>query len=162
MFDGLSFRHGDIIAAPILKSNRHSDIFSRHAYDMRDLGQRLRHVRKLRGLTQVQLAKLARVQQSSVSELETGETKEISGPTLIALANALNVRPQWLLDSSGGMEPNAADLDLSTREIDLILALRERETMAETAVDVPDVAKIRRRSPTPVRLVTPHRKKPEM
>lgn len=62
------------------------------------LGLRLRYAREeLRRLTQSQLAQNAGVKQPSVSELETGETKEISGPTLISISNALDVRPEWLV-----------------------------------------------------------------
>jgi transcriptional regulator with XRE-family HTH domain len=47
------------------------------------------------------LAKRAGIKQPSLSELETGETKEISGPTLIGLAKALEVNPGWLLNGTG-------------------------------------------------------------
>lgn len=66
--------------------------------DLTTVGLRIRHARKeLRKLTQPKLAAAAGIKQPSLSELETGETKEVSGPVLIALAKALQVRPEWLL-----------------------------------------------------------------
>lgn len=56
-------------------------------------------------MTQPQLAKEAGIKQPSLSELETGETKEISGPVLIALAKALRVRAEWLVTGEGPVEP---------------------------------------------------------
>lgn len=62
------------------------------------VGQRIRYARKeLRKVTQLQLAIGAGIKQASLSELETGETKEISGPTLISLAKELRVRAEWLM-----------------------------------------------------------------
>lgn len=65
---------------------------------------RLRHARKARGLTQVKLAHLSGVKQASVSDLERGESKSFRGNTLVALARALNVSPEWLSHGRGTME----------------------------------------------------------
>jgi transcriptional regulator with XRE-family HTH domain len=69
-----------------------------------NLGLRLRHARKERKLTQPQLATAAGLTQPSISELETGETKEISGPTLIAICQAMKIRPIWLVTGKGAMD----------------------------------------------------------
>lgn len=62
------------------------------------VGLRIRHARKeMRKMTQPQLAAASGIKQPSLSELETGETKEISGPVLISIAKALRVRPEWLV-----------------------------------------------------------------
>lgn len=71
---------------------------------VQSLGLRLRNARKERKLSQVQLAKVTGLKQPSISELESGETKEISGPTLIAISDALNVNPSWLVTGKGQME----------------------------------------------------------
>jgi transcriptional regulator with XRE-family HTH domain len=71
------------------------------------LGGRLKEARKLRRLSQVGLAKLAGLKQPSISELESGETKEISGPTLIAICAAMKIRPEWLVTGKEPMEPGA-------------------------------------------------------
>lgn len=75
------------------------------------VGLRIRYARKdLRKLTQPQLATAAGIKQPSLSELETGETKEISGSTLIALSKALRVRAEWLMTGELPIEadPGAA------------------------------------------------------
>lgn len=87
---------------------------------MPTVGSRIRQARKLRKLSQVALAKAAGITQPSLSELETGETKEITGATLIGIAEALRVRPQWLMLGKGAMEQDAADLALETHELEML------------------------------------------
>lgn len=87
------------------------------------LGLRLRHARAQRKMTQHQLAAAAGVKQPSISELETGETKEISGPTLIALSKSLKVRPEWLVTGAGPMEYGEPE-SLSDEERELLLNYR--------------------------------------
>lgn len=70
------------------------------------VGQRLRDIRERRKLTQEQLARDAGVTQPSISELETGETKEISGPVLISISRALKINPIWLMTGEGQEELN--------------------------------------------------------
>jgi transcriptional regulator with XRE-family HTH domain len=71
---------------------------------VRDIGLRLRHARKARRLTQVELANKAGIKQASVSDLERGESKSFRGATLVAMARVLNVRPEWLSHGKGPME----------------------------------------------------------
>ena len=71
---------------------------------MSDIGLRLRKARRDRKLTQVKLAELSGVKQASISDLETGESKSFRGVTLVAIAKALNVRPEWLSHGRGSME----------------------------------------------------------
>jgi transcriptional regulator with XRE-family HTH domain len=78
---------------------------------MRDIGLRLRHARKLRKMTQTELAKKAGVKQASVSDLERGESKSFRGVTLVSIARVLNVRAEWLSQGKGAMERK--DLPLS-------------------------------------------------
>lgn len=70
------------------------------------IGSRVKGLRKTRGLTQDQLAELAGITQSSLSEIERGQTKYGSGPVLIRLAAALHVAPNWL--STGRGSPTEA------------------------------------------------------
>lgn len=53
------------------------------------------------GLTQSELAVLAKVKQASLSELETGESKRPRGDTLVRIAKALDVDPDWLITGVG-------------------------------------------------------------
>jgi phage repressor protein C with HTH and peptisase S24 domain len=108
--------HARIIGMPILAVNRHTDSFYRHAWAMRSIGERLRHVRKLRGLNQDQLATMAGIKQPSVSELETGETKEPMASTLISLSAALRVRYEWLAHGQGDMEEPPPSVGYTARD----------------------------------------------
>lgn len=58
--------------------------------------------RELRKLTQQDLANRSGVQQSAIGNYESGLRK--SSREVIALARALEVRPEWLQNGSGGME----------------------------------------------------------
>ena len=71
------------------------------------LGTRLRHARRVRGnQSQGAVAKAAGVKQPSISDIESGETKDLSGSTLVAICSFLKIRPEWLIT---GKEPMDAD-----------------------------------------------------
>ena len=63
------------------------------------VGQRLRAIRKKRGLTQERLAELAGISPQHCSGIETGAAK-VSLPTLVNLSNVLNVSMDELLFDS--------------------------------------------------------------
>jgi transcriptional regulator with XRE-family HTH domain len=99
------------IALPINGVNRNCDTANSHNLGMsKDVGIRLRHVRKLRGLNQAELAKKAGVSQASVSELETGESRSPWGTNLVRLAQTLKVSPEWLASGKGQMDGYEAPL----------------------------------------------------
>lgn len=93
------------------------------------VGQRLRAVRKERGLTQEQLAELAEISPQHCSGIETGSAK-VSLPALVKISNALNTSmDELLLDSiSAATKPGlmreveAVFADASADEIYLMLA----------------------------------------
>lgn len=87
---------------------------------MRDTAMRLRHARKLRGLTQDELATKSGIKQGSISDLERGESKTYRGATLVALAHTLKVSPEWLAQGRGAMERK--DVPLSDGAIALAQA----------------------------------------
>ena len=93
-----------IIGLPLSAVNRHPFVGLGESHGMRDISMRLRYARKERSLTQVKLAQLSGVKQASVSDLERGESKSFRGTTLLALARALNVSPEWLSHGKGPME----------------------------------------------------------
>src|SRR5579885_1356613 len=100
--------------------NRHTDVWLAEAIGMsiHDLGTRLRHARKEREVSQAALAKAVGIKQPSVSELESGETKEMSGPVLLAVCEFLRIRPQWLLHGKGEMDAGPfEDLQPDGREL---------------------------------------------
>src|SRR5262245_39774206 len=58
------------------------------------LGSRLRQARKAAKLTQPELADLSRVSQKTISKIERGD--QDSSGSLVQLAQACGVRPEWL------------------------------------------------------------------
>ena len=100
-----------------------------------DIGRRIRTIRKQKGLSQEQLAEMIDMSTVHVSHIETANTK-FSLPTLINIANALNVSTDMLLcDSLESAEAvfraEIADVvrdcsDIELRVIaDTILALKQ-------------------------------------
>lgn len=73
---------------------------------MEHFSDRLRHVRKERGLSQAELARASGLSQGAISSYETRNRKSTTG--LIELAQALNVNPVWLITGTGDKEPDAA------------------------------------------------------
>ena len=67
------------------------------------LASRLKHARKMRKMTQADLAKKAKVKQPDISKIERGET--LRPTNLLALAAALRVDPYWLDTGEGEAEP---------------------------------------------------------
>ncbi|WP_084384802.1 helix-turn-helix domain-containing protein [Novosphingobium naphthalenivorans] len=68
------------------------------------LGENVRHYRKLKGMTQEQLALEAEMERSYVSDLERG-TRNPSVRALARLAEALQVEPQCLLSPKSVSKP---------------------------------------------------------
>lgn len=72
---------------------------------VKTFAERLVHARQEAGLTQAQLAKRARVAQSTVASAESGARKQPRQH--IAIADACGVSPHWLLYGKGHMRPSA-------------------------------------------------------
>ena len=70
-----------------------------------DVGMRLWRARKQKGLSQEDLAKAAGVRQAAISQLETGDSQSFRGTTLVAIAQILDVSPDWLATGKGSMYP---------------------------------------------------------
>ena len=64
---------------------------------MAQLSDRLRQLRKQRGLTQKDLEARSGIPQNTISRIEIGGVQEISTKTLIGLARALQVTTDCLL-----------------------------------------------------------------
>lgn len=83
----------------------------------------IRRLRKAKGLTQTELASLINVSAGLISQWETGLVKEITGKTLIRLANALDSTPEMLIGISEG-EKVKADDSLPTDEMRVLMLFR--------------------------------------
>lgn len=68
--------------------------------EIAEVGVRLKHAREARGLSQVALAKRARVDQTTVSKAER-EKLRLEESTAGRLADALGVSMQWLISGEG-------------------------------------------------------------
>ena len=79
------------------------------------LGQRVRHTRELRGMTQQQLAKRAQLDQTTVSRIENGFFPDPSSRSINGLAGALGVSADYLI--------NGGDQLLETKPFDAIDSL---------------------------------------
>jgi len=62
--------------------------------NVKTMGQKLRKLRKLRGLTMVELAERLGITQAQISRLETGK-QGFRSATLTKVAAALGVKPIW-------------------------------------------------------------------
>lgn len=88
-------------------------------------GNCIKEIRKRKGITQVELAKLLDVTQGAVQKLESGEN-DLTGKMLKKLANVLNVEPWELLPKE--MQPN-----ITPEEMEVLRAIRKaKETVAKT------------------------------
>jgi transcriptional regulator with XRE-family HTH domain len=69
---------------------------------MNTLGERLRHARELRGLSQAQLATMVGVSPGTIGNFEA-ETRK-NPRKLLSIAAALRVSPHWLLHGLGSID----------------------------------------------------------
>lgn len=76
---------------------------------------RLKLAREARGLTQVELAKVAGVPQQTISALETKQSSVTKADTLFLLSDALGVNARWLATGDGEMDkpPSSELIDLA-------------------------------------------------
>lgn len=95
----------DSIGTPIFDVNRNSDP-SRNDNIGMSIGTRIREARKLREMTQKELAAKIGIKQSTLSELETGES---AGTTYLArIAAVLRVNALWLEAGKGPRDSQSA------------------------------------------------------
>ena len=101
--------------------NRPADSLLIHNRRMKTAGQRIKELRKNRKMTQPELAKAIGVAQSSISEIETGESRNPSALTLVKVAKYFEVDPEHLLTGKGTQHPISA---LTDDEAELVLLFR--------------------------------------
>lgn len=90
-------------------------------------GARIRQARKAAGLTQTQLADRIGVKYSAIHKYETGLIVNLKRETIAALAEALDVKPSWLMCMDD--EPQQTDdlSQLSDDEQRLVLLYRRAD-----------------------------------
>ena len=112
-------------------SFRHSDCHTPHnaRTDMQTPGQRIRGAREDAGYdNQGEFAKMVGLSQSSLSEIENGDSKLPSSPVLIRMCELLNKSPRWIVYGEDG------DLSWPTKEeVELLNAFRHMTDEARAA-----------------------------
>jgi len=93
-------------------------------------GERLRQLRMQRGLSQVDLAKMAGVNSNHISRYERGDSKP-TARYLKILADCLEVSTDYLYD---GIEEDAAVADLKDRE--LVEMFKKVDTLSQDEKDL--------------------------
>jgi transcriptional regulator with XRE-family HTH domain len=107
------------------------------------IGSRIREARKLRAMSQKELATKIGIKQPSLSELETGESQ---GTTYLArIASALGVNPLWLEtgkgsrdagQTSGGGMAGMLELKAETAsELKMLVVYRSADDREREAID---------------------------
>lgn len=116
----MDYRQADI------KSNRRTDSRIGQPIGMSTIGVggRLKRARKERKATQVEVAKAAGISQPTLSDIETGETQELSARSLVGACVFLKVRPEWVMTGKGEMSIGEAD-HLTDDEKQLLKKYRE-------------------------------------
>jgi transcriptional regulator with XRE-family HTH domain len=98
------------------------------------LGRRIEHRREALGLGKLELASLSGIAQSTLSELESGKSKSISGLNLAKLCRELRVTPDYLM--FGGSNPGDPERDVDGAEIAhlfMILGAPQRDAVLRLA-----------------------------
>ena len=65
------------------------------------VGSRIKKLRLEMGLDQGELARAAKIKQSTLSDLERGDSQRPRGDTLVRLASILQVDQEWLMTGNG-------------------------------------------------------------
>lgn len=104
---------------------------------MTTLADRIRTERKTNKLTQEKLGEIVGVGKSSVSQWESGLTKQLVGENLLKTAKALKVNPDWLStgkgDKHGGIRDHVAPTLTEHQQIRPKLAEQEKSIIQSNA-----------------------------
>lgn len=95
------------------------------------VGKRVQAIRKAKGLGQGELARKAGIKQSTLSDLERGDSKNPRGDSLVKIANALHVSQEWLITGEGlPVQPVVPNID----ESELLAIYRDLGEANKTAL----------------------------
>lgn len=99
---------------------------------MRHNDDMLKRAREAAGLSQAQLAKVVGVKPAAIGLIETGDTKSLKASTAVALARALGLRVEWLVEGVGATKraTKMSDDALQFAELyDLCTPAQQRELL---------------------------------
>lgn len=95
------------------------------------IGERIRYMREVRGMAQIELAEKCDLTQAAVSNLETDTTRKPSAPSLLRLASALDANPDWILSGLG--HPDAVVVT-GAAETELVRCYRKADADAKAKI----------------------------
>ena len=90
--------------------------------NLKTIGQRIVWLRKERGMSQAELARLIGIKPQSLGGIELGKSKTPASITLLRLAAALDANPEWIMTGRGNC--NLSDVPQAT-EADFIKVFRK-------------------------------------
>ena len=96
------------------------------------IGERLRWLIEIRGITQVALAEKIGLTQAAISNVVTNSSRKPSAPTLLKLAAALECSAEWIITGEG--HPFEISTVGRKAEKDLLAAFRDMDPQAQAAL----------------------------
>jgi transcriptional regulator with XRE-family HTH domain len=99
------------------------------------IGEKIKRLRKEKGMTQEELGSLIGVQKAAINKYETGIVINLKRDIIAKLASALDVNPVWLMDENDGWPPvpstqvliaRAIEQDTNRRVIPIVVPDTER------------------------------------
>jgi transcriptional regulator with XRE-family HTH domain len=119
-----------IIGIPINEVNRYSDLISRENIGM-TIGQRIKAARQEIPLTQTELGTKVGLRQSTISELEKGDSAGTA--YLASIASVLGLSALWLETGKGPKYPIKS---ITPKEMLLIAAYRDATEEGKTFIEM--------------------------
>lgn len=89
--------------------------------------ERIKQARKAAGLTQEDLAKKLGVQHSVISKYECGRVVNLKRDVIAKIAEALNVRPSWLMCMDDKKESDPEEIELDNELVNRLMKLSREE-----------------------------------
>lgn len=96
------------------------------------VGERVRWMLEVTGLKQTELAERIGGTQAMISNIVTDASRKPSAPSLLAMAEAFDCRPSWILDGRG--DPFAWAVVSDARQADLLRMFKRLPSAQQDAV----------------------------
>ena len=98
------------------------------------ISDRVKSTRERLGMTHAALAKAAGMAQPSLSTIDGGQTKALRGPTLLKLASALQVTPDWLMSDDSRTDEQRSSYHEEEQAVKLFRKLGQQERVLWLAI----------------------------